>query len=96
MIKYKFTFLVIVAALFNYPCLAQTFNRAKMDSLMDILAANNKAMVSVALSQNGKIVYRRPIGYSVIDSNHKIIATSYFSCASATLLYAALLPVHYR
>lgn len=64
MIKYKFTFLVLVTALINYSCLAQTFNRAKMDSLMDILAANNKAMLSIALSQNGKLVYRRAIGYS--------------------------------
>lgn len=75
MIKYKFTFLVIVAALINYSCLAQTFNRAKMDSLMDILAVNSKTMLSIALSQNGKLVYRRAIGYSAIDSNHKMIAT---------------------
>lgn len=42
---------------------------------MDILAVNSKAMVSIALSQNGKLVYRRAIGYSAIDSNRKITAT---------------------
>jgi D-alanyl-D-alanine carboxypeptidase len=43
---------------------AQTFNKAKMDSLFDALAANNKAMMSIAITQKGKPVYSRAIGYS--------------------------------
>ncbi len=54
---------------------AQTFNKAKMDSLMDALAASNKAMISIAIRQNGGLLYSRAIGYSLIDAAHKTPAT---------------------
>jgi D-alanyl-D-alanine carboxypeptidase len=56
---------------------AQTsFNKAKLDSLMDALTTNNKAMVSIAIRQNGNLLYSRAIGYSVIDATRKIPATT--------------------
>jgi D-alanyl-D-alanine carboxypeptidase len=48
---------------------AQTFNKAKLDSLFDAMAANNKAMMSVAISEKGKPVYSRAIGYSWYGAN---------------------------
>lgn len=55
---------------------AQTFNKAKMDSVLDVLAANHKTMGSMALSQNGKIIYQKTVGYAaatapLIPSNDK-------------------------
>lgn len=53
---------------------AQSLNKAKLDSLFDILAAKDKSMGSLALSQNGRIVYQRAIGYSTIAAAEKIPA----------------------
>ncbi|TWR25821.1 beta-lactamase family protein [Mucilaginibacter pallidiroseus] len=47
---------------------AQTINKARLDSLMDILSSNNKTMGSLAVSQNGKIIYQRAVGYAAVDS----------------------------
>jgi D-alanyl-D-alanine carboxypeptidase len=55
---------LIVLILFAQAGFAQTFNKAKLDSLLDGLAANNKVMMSVAVSRNGQPLYSRAIGYS--------------------------------
>ena len=46
-----------------------------MDSLFDALGANNKAMISIAISQNGSPVYSRTTGYSRIEGASKTAAT---------------------
>jgi len=43
-------------------CTAQTFNQPKMDSLLNTAAANDQAMGSLALMQNGSLVYSKSIG----------------------------------
>ncbi|MFD0792958.1 serine hydrolase domain-containing protein [Mucilaginibacter litoreus] len=58
------------------PIHAQTVNTAKLDSLMDVLAANNKSMGSLAISQNGHIIYQKSIGYAAIDSPSTIPSTA--------------------
>jgi len=55
---------------------AQTFNKAKMDSLMDAISANNRAMICVAIRQSGELLYSRAIGYSNIDATNKTPATT--------------------
>ncbi len=45
---------------------AQSFDKNRMDSLFNLLAEKNKAMGSLAIARNGKIVYSRAIGYSSI------------------------------
>src|ERR1700754_4415947 len=76
--KCKLLIVALLAVLFGQCTVAQTpaFNKAKMDSLMDILAAKNKAMVSIALRQNGKLIYSRAIGYSVVNGDQKVAATA--------------------
>lgn len=50
---------------------SQTFDKTKLDNYFDTLEANNKFMGSVAISQNGKIIYTKQIGYCDIDSKIK-------------------------
>ncbi|WP_342646040.1 serine hydrolase domain-containing protein [Mucilaginibacter sp. CSA2-8R] len=59
-----FHILLIAFVALAQTSLAQTFNKAKMDSLFDAVAANNRAMLSVALTQKGQLVYSRAIGNS--------------------------------
>jgi CubicO group peptidase (beta-lactamase class C family) len=54
---------------------SQSFNKPKLDSLMDILAEKNKAMGSLTISKNGIVIYSRAIGYSFISGNEKLPAT---------------------
>ena len=62
--------------LFGQKNFAQIFNKAKMDSLIDIIAAKNKAMLSIALSYEGKVVYSKAIGYSEISTANKTPSTT--------------------
>lgn len=55
---------------------AQTLNKAKLDSLFDVLAAKEKAMGSIALSKNGRQIYSRAIGYSQITNTVKTPANT--------------------
>ncbi len=50
---------------------AQTFDKTKLDNYFDTLEANNKFMGSVAISENGQIIYTRQIGYADIDNKIK-------------------------
>ena len=49
---------------------AQEVNSAKLDSLFNILDTNKKAMGSLAISKNGKLLYTKSIGF--IDAQQKI------------------------
>lgn len=61
----KLTLLPFIALLFfGQISSAQTFNKAKMDSLFDVLETNNKAMMSIAITRKGQPLYSRAIGYS--------------------------------
>lgn len=58
--------------------LAQNLNTAKLDSLFQILETKDKYMGSIAVSENGKLLYTKSIGNDDIESNkHSTIATKY-------------------
>ncbi|ACU04619.1 serine hydrolase domain-containing protein [Pedobacter heparinus] len=50
-----------------------TFNKLKLDSLIETVGAKDKAMMSIAVMQNGKMVYSKAVGYAIADT--KIPAT---------------------
>jgi D-alanyl-D-alanine carboxypeptidase len=59
--------ITLISACFAFGSLyAQNLNRAKIDTLFNVLAANHKAMGSVTLSRNGVVIYQRAIGSSFI------------------------------
>ncbi len=72
---------------------AQGINKAKMDSLFDVLNSNNKAMGSLVLSQKGKIIYKKSIGFSVINDKEKIAANdkTKYRIGSITKMFTATL-----
>jgi sulfur carrier protein ThiS len=57
--KILIVLLTVMAAVASF---GQTINDKKLDSLFDILGSKNLAIGSVAVSQNGKVVYRRSFG----------------------------------
>lgn len=54
---------------------AQSFDKDKLDNYFNTLEANNKFMGSVAVSQNGKIIYTKSIGF--MDFENKLKASEY-------------------
>jgi D-alanyl-D-alanine carboxypeptidase len=70
---------------------SQSFNKPKLDSLMDILAVKNQAMGGLTISKKGVIVYSRAIGYSSISGNEKFPATDQtkYRIGSITKMFTA-------
>lgn len=57
---------------------AQTLNTVKLDSLFQILETKDKFMGSIAISENGKLLYTKSIGKDDIETNkHSTILTKY-------------------
>jgi D-alanyl-D-alanine carboxypeptidase len=82
-------FLVVVFE----PLYAQNFNKEKLDSLMNELHANNKAMGTVVISKNNKPVYQKSIGYSFIEGSQKsgLDKNTRYRVGSITKMFTAVL-----
>lgn len=62
----------LITILFGLLCLttfAQNFNAAKLDKLFHVLESKDKFMGSIAVSENGKIIYMKTIGKSDLETN---------------------------
>lgn len=70
-------FLVAALLLIADQASAQQLPTAKLDELLDTLAAQNKAMGSLAISKKGKVIYSKAFGYSYIGNNEKILANTH-------------------
>ena len=51
---------------------AQNLNKPKLDSLFATLESHNKAMGSLTVSNNGKVVYQKQIGYRSVNGNDRL------------------------
>ena len=72
-------------------CFAQTFNQPRLDSLFNILAANDKFMGSIAVSQNGKLLYTKAIGFSDMETSKKADTNTKYRIGSISKMFTAVL-----
>ena len=72
---------------------AQTPDKAKLDQFFDRLAEKNKAMGSLTIARDGKVLYTRAIGYSQISGTEKkpLTAANRFRIGSITKMFTAAL-----
>ena len=70
---------------------AQTIDKVKLDSFFDRLAEKNKAMGSLTIAKDGKVLYTRAIGYSQINGMEKkpLTGASRFRIGSITKMFTA-------
>lgn len=70
---------------------AQTLEKAKLDQFFDRLAEKNKAMGSLTITKDGKVLYTRAIGSSQINGIEKkpLTAVNRFRIGSITKMYTA-------
>lgn len=89
----KLWLLFIITACFSTATIGQTFNKAKLDTLFDVLAAHNQAMLSISVSQNGKSIYSKSIGYSVLSADKKVPATAqtHYRIGSISKMFTAVM-----
>jgi CubicO group peptidase (beta-lactamase class C family) len=91
--KKLFVIIIMFTGLISGSIYSQKFNKPKLDSLFDILAQKNKAMGSLTLSKDGKVVYSRAIGYSFISDAEKNPAseTTKYRIGSITKMFTAVI-----
>lgn len=90
--KFKTLFAILLTlALFTIGYAQTPLDKAKLDQFFDRLAEKNKAMGSVTISKDGKVLYTRAIGYSQINANEKkpLTSANRFRIASITKMYTA-------
>jgi D-alanyl-D-alanine carboxypeptidase len=70
---------------------AQALDKAKIDQFFDRLAEKNKAMGSLVIVKDGKVLYTRAIGYSQINGTEKkpLTPANRFRIASITKMFTA-------
>ena len=72
---------------------AQTLDKAKLDQFFDRLAEKNKAMGSLTIAKDGKVLYTRAIGYGQINGTEKIPLSTHsrFRIGSITKMFTAVM-----
>ena len=70
---------------------AQSINTAKLDSLFNILEAKDKYMGSIAISENGKLLYVKSIGKDDIEDNKISTIVTKYRIGSISKMFTACL-----
>jgi D-alanyl-D-alanine carboxypeptidase len=75
----------------SFSAFAQYIDTGKLDEYFNALEKNNKFMGSVAVSQNGKLIYNRASGFSDIASNTKSDTETKFRIGSISKTFTSVL-----
>lgn len=72
---------------------AQTLDTTKLDQLFDRLLEKNKGMGGLTVARDGKVLYSRSFGYSLINDTQKkpLTADTKYRIASITKTYTAVM-----
>jgi CubicO group peptidase (beta-lactamase class C family) len=90
--KTKLFISLLTAILVNATVLnAQTFNKAKADSLLSLLSEKNKAMGSLAVSEKGNLVYARAIGFADVKAKKPSDVNTKYRIGSISKMFTATL-----
>lgn len=69
--KTKVLLASLLTLLFSAGVHSQTLNKPKLDQFLDRLAEKNRAMGSLTIARDGKVLYNRAIGYAQVDATAK-------------------------
>ncbi|MFH7015174.1 serine hydrolase domain-containing protein [Flavobacterium sp. FlaQc-47] len=70
---------------------SQNFNPQRLDSLFLLLEKNNKFMGSIAISENGKTIYTKSIGFDDISTSKKSSVNTKYRIGSISKTFTASL-----
>lgn len=86
--KNKLSLLIVMIISSSF---AQNINNIKLDSLFQILDAKDKYMGSIAISENGKLLYTKSIGKDDIENNKSSAITTKYRIGSISKMFTACL-----
>jgi len=87
----KRLFITAICTIVGSVSFAQSFDKTKLDTYFTALESNNKFMGSVAVFQNGKIIYTRSAGFSDHENQIKATENSKYRIGSITKTITATL-----
>lgn len=87
----KKLFLFSLLLLATTYCFAQTFNKQRLDSLFQILETKDKFMGSIAVAQNGKLLYTNAIGYADLENLKKASPETKYRIGSISKMFTAVM-----
>ncbi len=87
--KFIFSALILTIAALQGNC--QNFDKAKLDAYFDNLEKNDKFMGSVAVSQNGEIIYTRSVGFADVENKLKANENSKYRIGSISKTFTTVL-----
>lgn len=87
----KKTSFAILSGLFFGITFAQNLNTVKLDSLFQILEAKNKYMGSIAVTENGKLLYTKSIGKDDVNSNKQSTIETKYRIGSISKMFTSCL-----
>ena len=70
---------------------SQLADKTRLDAYFDALESNNKYMGSIAISQNGKVLYTKTIGFSDVESKTKPNENTKYRIGSITKTFTTVL-----
>src|SRR4051812_693179 len=88
--KMKGFLLVFVFGISIHIAFPQSFDKAKLDSYLGALEMNNKFMGSVAISQNGKIIYTKQVGFADVEGKVKPDAGTKYRIGSISKTFTTI------
>src|SRR5262245_7823194 len=89
--KTEMLFVTLLTLALSTAAYAQTLDKAKLDQFFDRLDEKKKAMGSLAIVKDGKVLYSRAIGYSQIDgvTKESLTTENRFRLGSITKMFTA-------
>jgi D-alanyl-D-alanine carboxypeptidase len=85
------TILILSLALLSSSIMFAQIDFAKMNQLFANYDTNQKAMLSMCISENGKIVYDKSIGYSNLKTKEKANVYSLYHIGSITKMFTSVM-----
>lgn len=84
-------FATLFIAIISQIGFAQHFDKTKLDNYFNALEASNRFMGSVAVSQNGKIIYSKSVGFSDLENNVKANEDTKYRIGSISKTFTSVL-----
>ncbi|WP_107039134.1 serine hydrolase domain-containing protein [Brumimicrobium mesophilum] len=84
-------FFALIIVFFSSFSLSQSFDKKKLDGYFNTLEKNNKFMGSVAVSQNGIIIYTKSVGFSDVKNQIRNTHETKFRIGSISKTFTAVL-----
>ncbi len=84
-------FAILLMGLLSQMGFAQDFDKSKLDNYFEALETNKKFMGSVSVSQNGKMIYTKSVGFSDFENNTKANENTKYRIGSISKTFTTVL-----